>query len=457
LICREYYADKRLLDPNFTYVPSGFGGSIDEQCRTPEVQAQVARFSLQGTLISGILSAIIAPKLGALSDRYGRKKMMIITNAGALSGEVITIFAATFPDTFPVYWILLGFFFDGICGSFIASMAISHSYATDCTPPDKRNVIFGYFHGMMFIGIALGPLIAARIIKITGGVITMFYIALGCHLAFILLLVFFIPESLSKARQMASREKYRHEFGGNPAGDWIADFRSLNIFGPLKILYPKGDGASVAVRRNLVLLASVDAICFGVGTGAITTIILYSQYRFKMTPEMQSNFIGIVNISRVACLLVILPAVTRFFRGKSSAPGHRQAPKTGTDLFELTVIRVAILFDVIGFLGYTLADSSNMFILAGSVASVGGVGSPTLQAALTKHVPPGQIGQLLGAMGLLHAFARIISPTVFNTVYALTVGKFDQTVFVMLTVLFSVAWMVSWLVKPGGKISRRNV
>jgi MFS family permease len=439
-------------DGSFTFVPSALGGEIPDECRTPQVQRVVALFQLQGTLISGILSAIIAPKLGAMSDRYGRTKMMMITNAGALSGEVITIFAATFPETFPVYWILLGFFFDGICGSFIASMAISHSYATDCTPPAQRSVVFGYFHAMMFIGIAVGPLIAAQIIRVTHGVIFMFYIALGCHLAFILLLVFFIPESLSKARQHAAREKYQIEHGNNPAGDYIDWLRGfLNIFGPLKILYPKGPGSSAAVRRNLMLLASVDTICFGVGSGAITTILLYSQYKFKMSQETQSNFIGIVNICRVVCLMVVLPAITRLVRGKSSAPGSRPAPRTGTDLFELSVIRVAIFFDILGFLGYSLAGSTATFIAAGSLASIGGVGSPTLQAALTKNVPPGQIGQLLGAMALLHAFARILAPTFFNSLYALTVGKFDQTVFVVLTFMFSMAWLVSWLIKPGGK------
>lgn len=454
LICREYYATKRMADPTFTFIPiSSLKEGLDRQCQTAGVQVEVAKFTLQGNLISGILSAIIAPQLGALSDRYGRKKMMMITNAGALSGEIITIFAASFPETFPVYWILLGYFFDGICGSFIASMAISHSYATDCTPPAQRSVIFGYFHGVMFIGIALGPFIAGQIIKATGGVIVMFYVALGCHLAFILLLIFFIPESLSKARQRVARDKYRREQDANPAQDWIQYIRSLNIFGPLRILYPKGVGSSLVVRRNLFLLASVDTICFAVGAGAMTTVILYSQFQFSMTPTTQSNFIGIVSTCRVVCLLVILPLITRLVRGATDGPNSRPSPKTGSDLFELSIIRTAIFFDVIGFLGYTLATSQSTFIAAGAVASVGGVGSPTLQAALTKHVPPGQIGQLLGAMALLHAFARIIAPTFFGIIYALTVGKFSQAVFVILTGIFGLAWLVSWGIRPGGEFS----
>jgi len=107
---------------------------------------------------------------------------------------------------------------------------------------------------------------------------------------------------------------------------------------------------------------------------------------------------------------------------------------------------------MLGFLGFALASSGEMFIAAGTVASMGGIGSPTLQAALTKHVPPDRIGQLLGALGLLHAMARVAAPVVFNSIYAATVGKFDQTVFIILTSLFGVAWIISWLVRPGVRL-----
>ncbi|KAF2675567.1 MFS general substrate transporter [Microthyrium microscopicum] len=454
LICREYYSDQA-LDPDHSVNTPRLGGSVPDECRTPEVSARVATFTLQLSLISGILSAIIAPKLGALSDRYGRRKIMMITNAGSLCGEIITIFAATYPETFNVHVIFIGSFIDGLAGSFIASMAISHAYATDCTPPAKRNVIFGYFHGMMMVGIALGPAIAAKIIQVTGNVITMFYLALACHLTFITLLIFFIPESVSKSRQMKARETHKMAVEAqqrNGAPDWFTQLRQMNLFEPLKILWPTGRGTSVAVRRNLVLLSAVDTIIFGVGTGAMSVVAIYSIRAFHWDVEQQSVFIAIVNSARVLCLLVILPVITRLFRGKTSSPRGRPAPKTGMDLFELSIIRLAIFFDTLGYLGYTLARTGPLFILSGTVASMGSIGSPTLQASLTKHVPPGQVGQLLGAMALLHAVARVLSPTFFSLLFAATVGKFDQAVFVVLTFMFGVAWGVSWLLKPGVRL-----
>jgi hypothetical protein len=455
LLCREYYADKA--------VTLQIGGELDPQCRTPEVSAHASLFGLYGGLISGIMGAIIAPKMGALSDRLGRRPIMMLCNTGSLTGEIITIIAATYPETFKVYWILVGYFLDGLTGSMMASMAVSHSYATDCTAPSKRNVIFGYFHGVLFVGIALGPLIAAWVIKSTNNIIWMFYIALACHLFFISLLAFVIPESLPKKSKLAARERHRQhrERHGHVArwrantesygqfAAWILSTKGLvvNFFEPLKILYPKDDPIfTPAARRNLVLLASLDGIIFGVGTGAMTVIVLYSNFHFKWDTVTASYFISLMSILRTFTLFVILPTISWLFLRRV-----RIIPGTGTNLYELSIIRVAIFMDVLGFVGYSLATSGTMFMASGAVASMGGMGSPTLQAALTKHVPPDRIGQLLGAMALLHAIARVTSPVIFNMLYSLTVGKFDQAVFFVLTVLFACAWGVSWMITPDGK------
>jgi len=461
LICREYFSDRQLADPSFAFLPIDFNED-NPQCRIKEVQARVSMFTLACSLISGLLSAIIAPKLGALSDRYGRKMILCITTCGMLCGEIITIITANFPETINVNFILLSYGFDGLCGSFIASTALSHSYATDCTPPNRRNVVFGYFHGCLFTGVALGPLIAAYVVKWTGTVVSVFYIALSFHIFFLLFLILFIPESLSKSRQMYAREKHRQELEAlGPAGHWMVRLRSFNLFAPLKVLYPTGPGSSPAIRRNLLALATVDTIIFGLAMGAMSCVILYINYEFGWDTSDQSIFIAVVNICRVFTLVIILPGLNRAFRGPpkaSAAPDAGAAPppppqNVGTDGFELAVIRAAIAFDALGFLGYALARHGAVFMFAGAVTSVGGMGSPTLQAALTKHVRPDQVGQLLGAMGLLHAVARVVSPSIFNSIYAVTVGRYTQAVFVVLASMFGVAFVVAWFAKPGGEFA----
>jgi hypothetical protein len=120
-------------------------------------------------------------------------------------------------------------------------------------------------------------------------------------------------------------------------------------------------------------------------------------------------------------------------------------------VLDLNVIRGAIFLEIIGYAGYSLAHTGALFAASGAIAALGGIGSPILQSALTKHVPHDKVGQLLGASGLLHALARIISPTVFNLIYSTTVGTLPQTVFIALTACFVLAFTGSWFIRPNGE------
>lgn len=417
-------------------------------------------------VLGGCLSAISSPKLGALSDRYGRLRILTITTMGGLVGELITIVAASTPETFPIQWLYLGFVIDGLCGSFTAGMAVSYAYAADCTPPSRRNVAFGYFHGVLFTGIAIGPLIAALVVKATGTLLSIFYFALACHLIFLFCVIVVIPESVTKARQQSAREKYdlhqqslldvtaapvhgfAHSSGLRAVLQRIFHVRGarrLNIFEPLKILYPTGPGSSAALRRNLIVLSAVDTIMFGVAMGSMTVVIYYTDFQFKWATPEQSLFMSMVNICRVVCLIGILPLVTRLVRGPMKS--RQKQIQNGCDNLDLYLIRTATFFDTLGYLGYTLVRTGPLFILSGCIASVGGIGSPTLQSALTKHVPHEKVGQLLGANGLLHALARVVSPVIFNLIYSKTVGKYTQAVFLSLSIAFSSSFILSWWIR----------
>lgn len=286
----------------------------------------------------------------------------------------------------------------------------------------------------------------------------MFYLAAGCHFLFVLMLIFVIPESVPKAQQIRARQKYRDAAVSRPISSGLHKLRSLNLLEPLKILY--APGTPPAVRRNLILLASTDTIVFGVGMGAAVVILLYSNYAFGWDQWEQSKFVSIMNSSRVSCLLIFLPAITNWYRnrqqrrqGLPNASRDLSGPE-GTDNFELTIIRFAILADTLGFLGYALSRNGTQFLLSGAIAGVGGIASPSMQAALTKHVPKEQIGQLLGAMGLLHAVGRVLGPIMFTGIYAATVAVFPQAYFLILTAMFSAAFVVSWKIRPNGEYSR---
>ena len=453
LICRQYLADTSNHDPNFHALPVVLGVDNKQCTEDDEVQRRVTRFTLWMSIIPGILSAVTSPKLGTLSDRYGRTKIIAFTGIGTLVAELLTIFVAKNPDMVSVNWILVGYAIDGLCGSFLSAMAVTFAYESDCTPPALRSVVFGYFHGCLFGGIALGPLAAGYIVKATGDVLTIFYIALACHATFFMFIGFVVPESLSKERKSLAREKHTSIIAASTVSkDLIhlipeAILRGSNIFAPLKVLWPTGEGTNRDVRRNLALLAAVDTTMFGVAMGAMSIILLYAEKTFRWGNFETSVFQSLVNICRVTNLLVVLPIINRIFRGSKPKQGQRHS---GSDQVDLYIIRAAIAFDMLGYIGYTTVRMGPLFILSGALASIGGMGSPTLSSAMTKHVPPDRTGQLLGAMGLLHALARVVAPTVFSNIYFYTVGKFNQTVFVCLAATFGVAFVMSWFIKPHG-------
>lgn len=437
-------------------------GSGDGQCRRiEEVQKRAALFTLYMGLIAGLLSAFTSPKLGEISDRYGRRKIMAITACGSLVGEIITISAAKYPDTISVSWILLGAAADGLCGSYTAAMAIVYAYTSDCTAPSRRAVAFAYFQGCLFGGIAVGPLVSGFIVKVTGNILIIFYIALACHVIFILFIGFIAPESLTKERQIQARrlrqEKQQSIVSDldRSSGSWptmIELMKSTNLLAPLAILWPKSSNRYV--RWNIALLAAIDTIMFGVAMGAMNVVMLYAEYMFDWGTPETSVFVSIANFTRVASLLIILPLIVRIVRGSSSQANVKES---GSDLLDLSIIRVSIAFDMLGYIGYAVVRMGSLFIVSGALAAVGGMGSPTISSALTKHVPPERTGQLLGAMGLLHALARVVSPVIFSLIYSMTVGTFTQTVFVCLTATWGLSFVLSWFLTPHGMLLSSSI
>ncbi|OKL57427.1 hypothetical protein UA08_07041 [Talaromyces atroroseus] len=458
VVCRDYFADQKAKDPAFTYAPVIFGDDND-QCRIPAVQSIASRTLLYVNLISGFLSALVSPRLGELSDRHGRMPLLAICIFGTLLSEFFTTFLAAYPDSASVNWFFVAAFIDGLCGSFTLGLSLVHSYAADCTSPERRNVVFGLIHATLFSGIALGPFLFGLIAKYSGGLVAVFLAVLALHGVYFLMLVLFIPESLSKDRQAVAKTKHiakqKRSNSTSRQNIW-RELHPANIFKPLVILFPKPNNSGLSspeqrslfrkLRKNLLLIAAIDTLMFGVAMGTLQIIILYAEYIFGWGNYESSVFLSVANCGRVFTLLVVLPAITRLFRG----PQQRTQPNSGSDWLDILCIRLAILFDLLGYIGYSLSGSGGVFILSAVVASFGGMGSPTLQSSLTKHVPPSQTGRLLGATGLLHALARVVSPVIFNLIYSATVGKFPQAVFVCLASGFALAGILSWFISPKG-------
>ncbi|OJJ95270.1 hypothetical protein ASPACDRAFT_55301 [Aspergillus aculeatus ATCC 16872] len=460
LVCKDYMAKKASQNPGFTYLPVIIG-SDNAQCQVPEVQSQVARFQLYYNLVAGILSALVCPRLGHLSDRHGRTRVIALSTLATVVGEAITLFVAAQPDLVSVNVLLGAAFVDGLGGSFTTIMALTASYASDCTAPAHRSVAFGYLYGALFSGLAAGPLLAAVLIKRTGQVLDVFTASLVLHILFLVTILLLVPESLSPGRQAAFRDRHRKHLHDQPPKPIWDTLNPKHLLTPLAVLlppvgrpsplFPNAGGATPALRRNIILLTTLDTLAFGVALGSAQVIIMYAEYKFGWGNVESSLFISSISIIRVLNLFVIYPLITAVFQ-PASDPHNPAAEKRvpGSSPYEISLIRISILLDTLGNIGYALAFNGALMTFSGVVMALGGMGVPTLQSSLTKHVPREGLGQILGAKGLLHALARIFAPTACSLIYSVTVGRFTPAIFVVLAAVFGAASAASWWIRPFG-------
>src|SRR5258706_9939354 len=128
-------------------------------------------FSAKGVAIGGIIASfslmqfLFAPAWGKLSDRIGRRPVMLISNLGAAGSYALFAIACGLGGTTGLIWILISRIFAGICG---ANLSVASAYIADITPPEKRSAKMGLI-GMAFgLGFIFGPAIGGIIYKYFG-------------------------------------------------------------------------------------------------------------------------------------------------------------------------------------------------------------------------------------------------------------------------------------------------
>lgn len=126
IVCRQQVSLQQSLSVE--------GGSCEY--KQGAVQAQVSRLLTFDFVISGLLGIIIAPRLGAMSDQYGRVYFLMLATIGQTFDQCWAIFVATHPRLHYNY-LLLGTVVDGLCGGFAILHSMSHAYVSDCRPPNN--------------------------------------------------------------------------------------------------------------------------------------------------------------------------------------------------------------------------------------------------------------------------------------------------------------------------------
>jgi DHA1 family tetracycline resistance protein-like MFS transporter len=344
-------------------------------------------FGLFGTAWS-LMQFFFMPLLGMLSDRFGRRPVILISCLGM---GLDYFFMALAPS---LVLLFIGRLISGITA---ASISTAFAYIADVTPPEKRAGAFGMVGAAFGLGFVIGPALGGVLGNVDPRL--PFWVAGGMALLNAAYGLFVLPESLPPEKRAAAFNWKR----ANPLGSLKLLRSHTELFGL----------ASVLFLMNLahMVLPSVA--------------VLYMGYRYGWG----ALAVGLV-LAGVGVFAVIVqgglikPVVKRI--------GERRA------------MAVGLLFGVAGFVIYGVAPTGILFLAAVPVMSLWGLAGPSVQALMTKHVGPSEQGQLQGASASLVSIAGIFGPAFFTQTFAMTITTFPGAAFVVAGALLLAAAVVGW-------------
>ena len=306
------------------------------------------------------------PFLGVLSDRIGRRPVIVLSNLGLALDYVVMALAPN------LIWLLIGRVVSGITA---ANATAANAYVADVTPPEKRAGAFGMIGAAFGVGFVLGPALGGLCGQFDPRL--PFWVAGGLSLLNGLYGALVLPESLP-------REKRAARFA------WA----KANPVGSLRLLRRHRELTVIA----LVLFGSSLA-----GMVMQSTWVLYVTYRYHWQPGMTGISLAVLGvISGVAQVIVVPRFVKRF--------GERVSLFAG------------IAFGTFGLVACGLAASGWWFFpgLVGlclwSLAFAAG------QAIMTRHVSPQEQGELQGAVGSIRGLASLLGPGIFTSAFAIGIA-----------------------------------
>jgi DHA1 family tetracycline resistance protein-like MFS transporter len=343
-----------------------------------------------------LMQFVCAPILGGLSDRFGRRPVLLLSLGGICANYLMLAWAPS------LMWLFLGRL---IAGATAANAATATAYIADVTPAAKRAGQFGLIGAAFGIGFVVGPAVGGMLGSY--GLRLPFLAAAALAACNVLYGLFVLPESLAPA--------LRRKF------DWSR-------------ASPLGSLHLVAANRNLARLAIAwGSIWFALGA-VQSTFVLANQARFGWDTQQNGLALAVAGLgSAVVQGLLVRRIVPRL--------GERRAAMTGG-------IIVAS-----GYLCLALAPFGWVVFLGIVLQSVGAITSPAIQGMVSASAAADRQGETQGALSSVQGLTAIVSPLVASHVFALFTGSgapllLPGAPFVVSVLAYGLAIWAVWGVRP---------
>lgn len=313
------------------------------------------------TFAYAIMQFVFSPVLGGLSDRYGRRPVLLISLLGLGSDYLFLFFA---PD---LWWLFVGRIIAGICG---ASFTTASAYIADISTNENRAQNFGMIGAAFGLGFIVGPLLGSLFSSF--GVRVPFLAAAALSLLNWAYGYFVLPESLSKEN--------RRPF----------DWKRANPLGSLMHLkkYPAILGLILAMV--LIYIA---------GHAAQSTWTFFTIERFHWNEQWIGYSIAFVGVTVAIVQGGLIKHTTKLLGTNRS-------------------VIVGLLFYIIGFTLFAFASQGWMMFVFMIPYALGGIAGPALQGIMTGHVPANEQGELQGAITSLVSLTSIVGPLLMTGLFS---------------------------------------
>ena len=329
---------------------------------TGEGLSDAARWGGWLMFVFALMQFFGAPVIGNLSDRFGRRPVLILSLVALSIDYMITGLAPT------IVWLFIGRFLSGAAGGAYPTV---NAYIADVSPPEKRAANFGLTGAAFGIGFILGPGLGGFIGEHWGARAPFFAAAALAFLNALFGLVV-LKESLPPER----RRKFEL-WRANPVGSLRALGRFPMMFGLIGV--------------GILLQLAHDALP--------ATWTYYTMLKFGWGPgDVADSLMAVGALTAVS--FGVLPRLV--------------VPRIG----ETKAVYVGLFFSTLGYAGYAFSAAPWMLYGWMVVWSFGGVGGPALNAIMSKHVPADEQGELMGARASMDSITSIAAPLVMTSLFA---------------------------------------
>ena len=341
-----------------------------------------------------LMQFVFSPIMGALSDRFGRRPVLLLSMLGLGLDYVLMALAPT------LGWLFVGRVVSGITA---ASFTTAAAYIADVTPVERRAAGFGMLSAAFGLGFVLGPaiggLLGSENLRLP------FWVAAGFTLLNFVYGYFVVPESLPIDR----REAFR--------------WRRANPVAALNLLRS---------HRELFGLATVMVLFYLAHEVLPTTFVLYARYRYGWGERAVGLTLALFGVCAIVIQMgLVRPIVARF--------GERRT------------ILAGLLFGIAGFTIYGLATTGLVFLLGIPIMSLWGLFGASAQSLMTRRVGPTEQGKLQGALNSMRGITGMTGPMIFSTTFAAFVetgGGFELpgAAFLLAALMLVGAVLLAWRV-----------